>query len=149
MKKQQVRLVKNHPAYDRGANRWVKVLSYVRPGVLLVQDLLDSSRPPREVGRRRLYIWHPDYKLSEAPLTALMEIPNGSKVKVGTLTYQRVPAGWLAKNYDDLLEFEFSWYLPDQEGTAKYPDRWQVDCGSPTGELNYLETPSSSGKSQP
>lgn len=139
--KQQLRLIKNQPAFDRGAHRWVKLLRWTRPGVLLVQDLLNPDKPKREMGRRGLRVWHPDHKLNETDLIDLHRIPNGSKVTIGNLRYTRVYGGWLLKQYDELAEEDYAEFVPDQPGDDKQPSRWSVDCGTPAGGPNYLEDP--------
>lgn len=139
--KQQLRLIKNQPAFDQVANRWVKLLGWTRPGVLLVQDLLNPDKPPREMGRLRLKVWNPDRKLNETDLSDLYLIPNGSKVTIGNLRYTRVYGGWLLKQYDELADEDYAEFVPDQPGSDKQSDRWSVDCSTRTGDPNYLEVP--------
>lgn len=136
--KKRTRIVRNHPAFDRVKAQWVRVLSIRRVNQLEVVPLLNSSESPYLVDSSQVALWHPDNELNEARPLELTQIPLGSKVEVGPLKYTRVYGGWLAKNYDDLLEYEFSWFHPDPSGIAKSTNRWKVDCSSMTGEPFYL-----------
>jgi hypothetical protein len=79
--------------------------------------------------------------MNEADPIELQLIPNGSKVLLGDLRYTRVYGGWLLKQYDELADEDYAEFIPDQPGTDKQPDRWTVDCGTSTGESDYLEVP--------
>lgn len=105
---------------------------------LEVVDLLSPNAGPYLVDSNRVALWHPENELNEARPEELAQIPLGSKVVVGSLKYTRVPGGWLAKNYDDLLEYEFSWFHPDPNGLAKSFYRWKVDCSTMAGEPDFL-----------
>lgn len=137
--KKRARIVRNHPAYDKVKSQWVRVLS-IRPDSLLeVADLLNADAEPYLVDSSRVALWHPDNELNEARPSELIQIPLGSKVGVGHLKYTRVHGGWLAKSYDDLLEYEFSWFHADPGVTANSANRWKVDCSTIAGEPAFLK----------
>lgn len=137
--KKRARIVRNHPAYDKVKSQWVRVLS-IRPDSLLeVADLLNADAEPYLVDSSRVALWHPDNELNEARPLELIQIPLGSKVEVGPLKYTRVHGGWLAKSYDDALEYEFSWFHADPGVTAKSANRWKVDCSTMAGEPAFLK----------
>lgn len=137
--KKRARIVRNHPAYDRVNLQWVRVLSIRQVNQLEVAPLLNSSESSYLVDSSQAALWHPDNELNEARPLELIQIPLGSKVEVGPLKYTRVHGGWLAKSYDDLLEYEFSWFHADPGVTAKSANRWKVDCSTMAGEPAFLK----------
>lgn len=139
--KRRARVVRNHPAYDRVRARWVRVLGIRRANRLEVADLLNTDARPYLVDSSQVALWHPENELNEAHPSELSQIPLGSKVTVGPLSYTRVHRGWLAKSYEDLLEFEFSWFHADPNVTAKSANRWKVDCSTVTGEPDLWKKP--------
>lgn len=139
--KKSARIVRNHPAFDRTANRWVRIVGLHKGGVLDVAALGNPDSRSYNLHTSQVALWHPDKELNEAYPVELLQIPVGSKVVVGPTRYTRVYGGWLAKHYEDLLEFETSWFLPDPTGIAKSTNRWKVDCSTHSGEPDFLEVP--------
>ena len=119
----------------------MKIVDLHKGGVLDVVELGNPYGRSYNVHTSQVALWHPDKELNEAYPVELLQIPVGSKVVAGPTRYTRVYGGWLAKHYEDLLEFETSWFLPDPTVIAKSTNRWKVDCSTHSGEPDFLEVP--------
>lgn len=137
--KKRTRIVRNHPAYDPQKRCWVRVLSIQSGHSLEVAPLSSRPFPPYLVEADRIELWHPEAGLNEVRGEALTEIPVGSTVTVGDTDYTRVIRGWLEQEYDSLVEYEYSKFIPDPGVEDKALDRWRIDCNNHSGTPYLLE----------
>lgn len=137
--KERARIVRNHPAFDRTTNRWVRVVGLHKGGVLDVAALGNPDSRSYNVHTSQVALWHPDDQMNEANAAELSAIPMGSRVTVGDTDYTRVVQGWLEQEYDELAEMEYSRFIPDPGVEDKAPDRWRVDCNNHSGTPFYLK----------
>lgn len=137
--KKRARIVRNHPAFDKTTNRWVRIVDLHKGGVLDVAVLGNPDSRSYNVHASQVALWHPEASLNEAGAEALTCIPAGSRVTVGCTDYTRVIRGWLETEWDDLAECEYSRFIPDPGVEDKAPDRWRVGCNNHSGTPYFLE----------
>lgn len=131
--KKRARIVRNHPAFDRTTNRWVRIVDLHKGGVLDVVELGNPYGRSYNVHTSQVALWHPDDQFNEVSAAELSTIPIGSRVTAGNTDYTRVIRGWIETEYDDLAEYEYSRFIPDPGVEAKASDRWIVDCNNHSG----------------